>query len=281
MNGKNIFRIKEGGRPLIISHGSAWQLGPDNALVSFEKYMTMKTDFIEMDLCITKDDVLITHHDEAMRGNDNEYVCIREWMFEDIAKINIAKDYTDIFGNRPYENELVRVASFEELMERYGNNSKNIKFMIELKNTGETGRAAAEVLCNLLTKYGMEEKAVICSFDEPTMVHFREFSGGRFYTSTTIDTTRNFVTAALSGKDDEYICPDRVMSLPMEQEGYDLASKHIIDTAHKHDIAMTYWTISDKPTMIELIRRGADGIITDRPDIMYELLVEMGYTIWE
>jgi Glycerophosphoryl diester phosphodiesterase len=277
MIGKNVFRIEDGGRPLIIAHGSAWQLGPDNALVSFEKYMTMNTDFIEMDLCITKDDVLITHHDEAMRGNENEYVCIREWLFEDIAKINIAKDYTDIFGNRPYENELVRVASFEELMERYADNTKNIRFMIELKNTGDTGKAAAEVLCKLLTKYGMEEKAIVCAFDEPTMRHFREFSENRFYTSTTIDTTRDFVIAALTGKGDEHICPDRVMSLPMEEEGYDLASKQIIDAAHKHDIAMTYWTISDKPTMRELISKGADGIITDRPDIMYELLIEMGY----
>ena len=279
MSGKNVFRIEEGGRPLIISHGSAWQLGPDNALVSFEKYMTMNIDFIEMDLCITKDDVLITHHDEEMRGNDNEYVCVREWTFDEIAKINIAKDYTDIFGNRPYENEVIRVASFEELLERYSDNSKNIRFMIELKNTGSIGEAAAEVLCNLLTKYGMEEKAVICSFDEPTMAYFREFSEGRFYTSTTIETTRNFVISALAGKDDQYKCPDRVMSLPMEEEGYNLASNHIIDTAHKHDMAITYWTISDKPTMRELIAKGADGIITDRPDIMYELLIEMGYTM--
>jgi Glycerophosphoryl diester phosphodiesterase len=279
MNDKNVFRIDEGGRPLIISHGSAWQLGPDNALVSFEKYMTMKVDFIEMDLCITKDDILITHHDEAMRGNDDEYVCIREWNFEDIAKINIAKDYTDIFGNRPYENEVIRVAAFEELLQRYGNNPKNISFMIELKNTGAIGEVAAEVLCGLLTKYEMENKAIICSFDEPTMEHFRKVSGGRFYTSTTIDTTRDFVVNTLSGTGDSYVCPDRVMSLPMEEQGYDLAAKQIIDEAHKRNMSVTYWTISDKPTMRELIAKGADGIITDRPDIMYELLMEMGFNM--
>ena len=279
MNGNNVFKIEEGGRPLIISHGSAWELGPDNALVSFEKYMTMKVDFIEMDLCITSDDVLITHHDEAMRGNDDEYVCIREWIFADIAKINIAKDYTDVFGNRPYENEVVRVAAFEELLERYADNPQNIRFMIELKNTGDTGKAAAEVLCSLLTKYKMEDKAIICAFDEPTMAHFRQVSGGRFYTSTTIDTTKELVVRTLSGTGGGYVCPDRVMSLPMEEQGYDLAAKQIIDEAHRRNMSITYWTISDKPTMRELIAKGADGIITDRPDIMYELLMEMGYTM--
>jgi len=36
-----------------------------------------------------------------------------------------------------------------------------------------------------------------------------------------------------------------------------------------------YWTINDRETMKELIELGADGIITDRPDIMIELLEDL------
>ena len=38
-----------------------------------------------------------------------------------------------------------------------------------------------------------------------------------------------------------------------------------------------YWTIDDPEEMRELIKKGCDGIITDRPDLMIQVLEEMGY----
>jgi len=278
---RNIFRIQEGERPFLISHGSARELGPDNALVSFEKYMTMDVDFIEMDLCITKDDILITHHDEGIFDNSpnggNVVVFIRDLTFDYIKEINIAKDYTDIFGNKPYTEDIIRVANLEELLERYGDNPKGIRFMIEIKNTGENGKRAGEVLSDLLEKYNMHEKAVVCAFDEPTMAHFREYSEGKFYTSTTTETSLSVVTHALAGTDELYTCPDQMMSVPTSDSGYRLDTKEMIDAVHKRNMSITYWTINDKKTMRDLIEKGADGIITDRPDLMHELLIEMGY----
>jgi Glycerophosphoryl diester phosphodiesterase len=281
MDGTNIFRRKEGERPFIISHGSARELGPDNALVSFEKYMTMDVDFIEMDLCITQDDILITHHDEGIfdnsPGGSNRMRYIRELTFDQIAQINIAKDYTDIFGNKPYTEEIIRVANLEELLERYGDNPKNIRFMIEIKNTGENGQRAAEVLAEQLVKYNMQNKTIVCAFDEATMAHFRKVSEGKFYTSTTIESTLGFVTNALSGADENYECPDQILSVPTYDSGFQLDTQQLIDYVHAQNMSITYWTINDKPTMRALIEKGADGIITDRPDLMHELLIEMGF----
>lgn len=42
--------------------------------------------------------------------------------------------------------------------------------------------------------------------------------------------------------------------------------------AKRKNIAMIYWTVNDRDDMIELIRRGADGIITDDPDLLAELI---------
>ena len=41
-------------------------------------------------------------------------------------------------------------------------------------------------------------------------------------------------------------------------------------------MAVHYWTIDDPEDMKRLIENGADGLITDRPDIMWEVLEEMG-----
>ena len=42
-------------------------------------------------------------------------------------------------------------------------------------------------------------------------------------------------------------------------------------------MSVQYWTINEKEEMIELINLGVDVIMTDNPDVLYEVLVEMGY----
>jgi len=42
-------------------------------------------------------------------------------------------------------------------------------------------------------------------------------------------------------------------------------------------MAVHYWTINDKEEMKKLIELGADGLITDRPDLMEEVLEELGF----
>lgn len=45
-----------------------------------------------------------------------------------------------------------------------------------------------------------------------------------------------------------------------------------VKAAHERNLAVEPWTINDAETMKKLIDWGVDGIITDRPDIMLEVL---------
>jgi glycerophosphoryl diester phosphodiesterase len=69
----------------------------------------------------------------------------------------------------------------------------------------------------------------------------------------------------------EKIC---VFQIPMEKVGINLATKSLVKNAHKHNIAVHYWTIDDKETMRELIDIGADGIMTNYPHRLKEVLDE-------
>ena len=42
-------------------------------------------------------------------------------------------------------------------------------------------------------------------------------------------------------------------------------------------MSVQYWTINEKEEMIKLIKLGVDVIMTDNPDVLYEVLVKMGY----
>jgi glycerophosphoryl diester phosphodiesterase len=57
----------------------------------------------------------------------------------------------------------------------------------------------------------------------------------------------------------------------------ELDKKTYINRAHRRNISVQYWTINDKETMRHLIKLGADVIMTDNPDLLYDVLKELGY----
>ena len=68
-----------------------------------------------------------------------------------------------------------------------------------------------------------------------------------------------------------------IIAIPTSNSGVNLASKRVIKSAHRRKMAVHYWTINDKEEMKKLIELGADGLITDRPDLMKEVLEELGF----
>lgn len=67
-----------------------------------------------------------------------------------------------------------------------------------------------------------------------------------------------------------------VFQLPMEEYGFDLATAHMIRAAHRHNMAVHYWTINDPEEMRHLIDIGADGIMTDYPHRLQEVYDNLG-----
>ncbi|MFT7835398.1 glycerophosphodiester phosphodiesterase [Saccharothrix sp. BKS2] len=56
-------------------------------------------------------------------------------------------------------------------------------------------------------------------------------------------------------------------------------TKALVDEAHAHGLEVIPWTVDDKPTMNKLIDDGVDGIITDYPDRLREVMAERGFEL--
>ena len=65
-----------------------------------------------------------------------------------------------------------------------------------------------------------------------------------------------------------------VLRLPTDDYYVQLATKTVVDLAHKHNIAVHYWTINDTDEMCRLISIGADGIMTDHPHCLATVYAE-------
>ncbi len=304
---------KTDDRPLIIPHGGAKVLYPENTIYSFKQ--TEMYDAFEIDLTLTKDDVLMTHHDLDLGldlGESYQETLVRSLTYNEIIDLIKDNDYPfvrnfeDINGDKPYENitdplilaELVP-AKLEDIFQLYPNK----KYILEIKDTEIENdfKKAITLLIELIEDYELEENVIVSSFSDEVIEAFQKESS--IHTSTAWGGTLKFVLLSAFNVDFFYRPKQAALIIPVYQElgeSYakyikllpspikdsfikkgtsdmtDLGQKGIIEDAKRHNMATIYWTINDEETMLRLIELGVDGIITDRPDILYNIYIEQG-----
>lgn len=269
----NPYIIEKNGKPWIIAHGGAKDLFPENTMIAFQGSMAIGVDMLEMDVNLTKDGILITQHDLTIDGVTDGTGNVIDYTFEGLKQFNFGYDFKDLDGNYAYRNQQVEVTKLESVMTTF----PNTPLMVELKNRETDGKNAADELWRLIQLYNFEDKIIVVAFDDATLSYFQEISNDAVLISTSEEETKDFVFSALSAMDYTYSPKASAVAIPMENSGIDLTKKRVINAAHRRNMAVHYWTIDDKADMKLLIKNGADGLITDRPDLMHEVLVELGF----
>lgn len=241
---------------------------PENTMMAFKGSMEIGVDALEMDVNITKDGTLITHHDETIdRMSDGEGK-VADFTFEELGTFNFGDGFVNLEGESPYKGLHVAVTALEEVITAY----PVIPLIIEIKNTGELGEKAADELIRLIDNYGIKEHTIIASFSDEVLAYIADETDGSYMVSAPEKQARRFVLSTKSGLGVLHWPKSMAAQLPMESAGFNLAKKRIVKSAHRHNMAIHYWTINTKEDMELLIDLGADGLITDRPDLMKEVI---------
>jgi len=269
----NPFLIKPGDAPLIVAHGGAKDLNPENTMLAFDYAVSANCDVLEMDIALTKDTVIVTIHDLTIDATSDGTGNVIDYTFDELQQFNFGYDFKALDGTYPYRNAQVKIPSLEALFTKYPNEY----MIIEIKDGGANGLLAAEQLVALIREHDMVKKVVAFSFSNEVMDHFHSINADSVLTGAALGDGFAFVGAAQTNPDT--ILPLRydVCAFPASMLGLNLDSDTIINAAHRNNVAMHYWTINDKQQMKDLIQKGVDGIITDRPDLMKEALAELGF----
>lgn len=299
-------------KPMLIAHGGGNHEFPDNTLEAFyNAYSVDSNVMMETDVSITKDGVIILSHDTTLdRKTDLTYAQISEIYYTDLVNNEI--DFSFHNSVEPRSNgynvsgELIRyvnylgeevtpldvtypegvsprhptkflVTTLEELIRAFPNNYINV----EIKQSGEVGlRALAEtilLLDQLDEEFQTYERIILASFHHSIyqeLQKLRDTTHPQLMFSPEARSVTRFFLLFLLGLDTFYNDEIAVFQLPMRQAGFNLATKRLVRIAHRHNIAVNYWTINDPDDMRTLIRIGADGIMTDRPNLLKSILDE-------
>lgn len=296
--------LKDGDLPIIVAHRGGRDEFPQNTLEAFyNAYSVDENVIMETDVNLTKDGVLILLHNELLDGTTNVTGLASDWNYSDLIAERVdfgydnptedtvlagEREYFTVDGERrlptdvvypegvePRDTEIYLATTLEELLVAFPHN----RISVEIKQSGELGiRAVAEAV-RLLEKYDAFDRVILASFHSEIFKEFKRLDKqdlvpDSFMYSPGIMGIAKFYILMTLGIDSMYFDGVALLQIPMEEYGLSFATKRLIKEAHKHNLAVHYWTIDDEEDMRLLIDIGADAIMTDKPSLLKKVLDE-------
>ena len=272
------------GETAISAHRSGAGDFPEETLAAFRgcaENAEFQVDYFEFDLHMTADDILVLSHDSTLdRVSDAvsvfgaENVLVREKTLAELKQLNIAAQFMNDAGETPYAGlhgdavpDELRILSLDEVLD-YLTAAGDYHYIIEIKDGGEVGLAAADQLYATLAARGLLDRVIVGSFRDEVASYITA-NYPDMHRSASPEEVVQFYLAALTGKKN-FTCSYDVLQLPFGDAGssfgINLGTATVINFAHANDLAIQYWTVNSETDIAYLASIGADALITDYPD---------------
>ena len=298
----NPFVVEKGELPLLAAHRGGGENNPENTMLAFrEAVKTIQVDIIESDLYLTKDGYLVYNHDsyidetcnvngdltleevEALCENKENRHYIKDMTLAELEKYNFGYYFEDENGERIYkdvtdiEGAGLQIATVDKLFAEFYESHPDLLFIVEIKNDGELGYKACEILSETLNQYpGYRNQIVVGTFHDEIEAELKAKYSDLLRGAPT-GTAAKFVLTQYLGvnifDNSDFACLQIPTSYDLGIEIF-LDNQGLIDRAHRRNIAVQYWTINDADEMRHLIELGCDCIMTDNPELLRSVLNE-------
>ena len=255
--------------PHIIAHqGSSLDL-PPNTLEAFQLALDQGADIIELDIWRSKDGTWVVIHDRNLSRITGVNKDITKLTFEEIQLLDAGYNFSDSSGNYLYRNKGYKIPSLEQVFKQFNNEKINI----EIKTVSKLGLSD---LVQLIKKYQMEKKVLVVSFSYNVIKKFRKISNNQIATAAS---KSDIMRMIYFGKLPWYKIRFDAFQIPFyskKVERYGLKNTEWIGKMRSKGMEVHYWTVDNSEDIKKAFSIGAGGVITNKPKIAYDLLVQMG-----
>lgn len=271
----------------IQGHRGARGLLPENSIPSFIRAIELGATTLELDLAVSKDSQLVVSHEpfmshricshpngEPVLESEAEALNIFEMDLEEVQSYDCGSrgnlDYPDQEKLAVFKPSLAAVI---DTVESYlsANGLPSVAYNIEIKSREEWDdvytpdvNTFVRYVHALIQDSDLENKSNIQSFDRRVLIESR-------------DQDPDIKLAYLVSNEDGF--SENINALGFHPEIYSpqftLVTEYLIAQAAETDMLVIPWTINDEDLMESYINLGVDGIITDYPDLLQNLLVDL------
>ncbi|MBA3240195.1 MAG: glycerophosphodiester phosphodiesterase [Acidobacteria bacterium] len=252
-------------RPLVIAHRGGAGLWPENTLHAFEGAAALGADVIETDVRSTADGVLVVLHDATVERTTDGAGSVARMTLPELKRLDAGYRWSPDGGRTfPLRGRGLTVPTLEEVFERL----PGMRFNIEPKRDAAP---SPQLLCGVIRGRGMEGRVVVASFRASLLEEFRRECPEVATSASPVEAV-NFIFRYKIGLADSYSPAMHALQVPEYAGGLRVLTKGLVEAAHKCNLAVHAWTVNDSEAMRRLVGMGVDGVMTDYPDRLLEIL---------
>jgi glycerophosphoryl diester phosphodiesterase len=251
--------LDDGGPVLAFAHrgGAAHPdlLGRENTMAAFAHAVALGYTYLETDVHVTRDGLLVAFHDALLERVTDGIGSLESLDAVDLARLRVG-------GVEPVPTLAELVASFP-----------SARFNIDLKSD-----AAVAPLATFVRQHRLHDRVLVGSFSGRRLRRFRRLAGPRVPTSASPGEVAAYAVlpGRLAGR---VVRRPAALQVPDRRGPLVVASARLLRRAHAAGRPVHVWTVDDAGQMRALLDRGVDGLMTDRTDILREVLRERG--LWQ
>lgn len=241
----------------IFAHRGASGDYPENTILAFKKAIKIGVDGMELDIHKSKDGQLIVVHDEDVQRTFKGKGLIMDYTLEELKNFECRK-FEFIYNNE------CKICTLREVLELIKN--EDMILNIEAKTDEIHYDLEADVL-DLIEECGVKDKILISSFYHQTIKNFKKIDNSVKY-GALYESEKDYATEANIVEHSKKI---GVYSINMSR---DLVTKEIVQIAHENGLKVFVYTVNSPTVMRKMIDCNVDGVFTDFPELMKEILSE-------
>lgn len=253
------------GAPLVIAHRGGLEFAPENTIDAFRSAVDMGIPFLETDVHVTADGVLVSFHDEELDRVTDSTGRIDQLPYEEVARARLD-------GGR-------LIPTFEQLVEEF----PGVRLNIDVKSD-----AAVVPFVAAVRRYGIIDRIGVGAFSDRRLRRVRGLLGPRLSTVASPRETSSLLTASQLRRSTPYSQTNGgsqastrsgrlqfdAVQVPVKHGPVTILTRRFVNYVHSQGRVVHAWTINERGEMERLLDMGVDGIITDRPQLLRQVIAE-------
>jgi glycerophosphoryl diester phosphodiesterase len=241
----------------VIAHRGGSKIRPENTLVAFDHAVSLGADAIECDVHLSRDGEVVVIHDPTLDRTTDARGPVSALSAAELARVDAGFHFGAANGH-PYRGKGAYVPRLAELFECL----PSMPFVVEIKGDRPE---VADVVLGVIGEARALDRVIIGGFSQAVLERARRLNKDAVTSASKLEARwalyRSYVRWPPT--DPQYW----VFQVPYRHHGRRRFRSAFVETVGRINLPVQEWVVDDADDMRSLIDWGANGIITDRPDL--------------
>ena len=251
--------------PVNFAHRGGAGIGPENTLEGFRIGVEAGAGVIELDVHTTVDGHVVVVHDPDTERTTGESVRVSEATLARLQELNAAATFRHADSNESWDGPPARIPTLADVYRAFPDHKVNIELKGERQGT-------EEALWQVITECGAVDRTMVSSTKADKIKLFRQVSGGAIPTGASTPEFVGFWVRHLLHLRQPEVAFQALQGPKRLKNILPVVTRRFTRNAHAAGLRVDVWTIDKPAVMRHMLDIGVDGVITDRPDLLTEVL---------